>query len=95
MYGGSPMRGVWVGLVIGVVAAAGCTGTPKREMRQNPHQEELVGPAEGTYLEPRVADRDQPILQPKNNTPNFNTGSLPSPGGPSSSPGMTPGATKR
>jgi len=90
------MRGVWVALVVGVVAAVGCTNTPKREMRQNPHQEELVGPADGTYLEPRAADRDQPILQPKAGMTGLNSGAgMPTPGGPSQGPGMNPGMSKR
>jgi hypothetical protein len=90
------MRGIWTALVVGVIAAAGCTSGPKREMRQNPQHEELVGPPNGTYLEPRAADRDQPILQPKNGAPVMNTsGGMPSPSGPSSGPGMTPGASRR
>jgi hypothetical protein len=88
------MRGLWVTLIIGVVAAVGCTSTPKREMRQNPNQEELVGPPDGTYMEPRAADRDQPILQPKAGM-GMNPGSMQTPGGPATAPGMTPGAARR
>ncbi|HEX3147402.1 MAG TPA: hypothetical protein VHR66_04920 [Gemmataceae bacterium] len=88
------MRAVWVALVIGALATTGCISKPKREMRQNPKQEELVGPPDGTYLTPREADRDQPILQPKTNTPGLNTG-MQTPGASPSGPGMSPGSTRR
>ena len=87
------MRGVWLILAAGVIGAAGCTNTPKREMRQVT-SEELVGPPPGTYLEPRAADRDQPILQPKQNTPGLNTGGgMPGLGGPTG-PGSSPGGMR-
>jgi hypothetical protein len=88
------MRRAWLIVAAGMIAAIGCTNTPKREMKQVT-SEELVGPPPGTYTEPRVADRDQPILQPKQNTPGLNTGGpMPGLGGPSG-PGMSPGTARR
>ena len=81
------MRGVWLIVAAGLIAAVGCTNTPKREMRQVT-SEELVGPPPGTYMEPRAADRDQPILTPKQPTPGLNAaGAIPGLGG-AGGPGM-------
>lgn len=90
------MRGVWLVIALGV---AGCTTTPKREMRQ-PVQEELVSPSAG-YEVPPDYTRDQPLLQPKQPGPGLNTGAgapglgAGGPGGPASGPGMSPGAARR
>lgn len=85
------MRGVWLVIALGLV---GCTSTPKRQMRQ-PMPEELVSPPAGTYTTPPEANRDQPILQPKQSGPGAGMGpGSGSPAGPGASPGMMP-ATKR
>jgi hypothetical protein len=89
------MRGVWLIVSAGLIAALGCTNTPKREMRQSLGEEFPTIPA-GAYTEPRAADRDQPILQPKANTPSLNTGGVPGLGGPGGSGmGMSQGPMRR
>jgi hypothetical protein len=89
------MRGVWLGIAIGCVAAIGCTNTPKREMRQ-PQVEELTSPPQGTYLDPPDYTKDQPLLVPKNNTPGLNTPGMPGTGGPTGAGGpLGTSATRR
>jgi len=89
------MRGVWLVVATALIGGLGCTNTPKREMRQVT-SEELVSPPPGTFMEPRAADRDQPILQPKQNTPGMNTGAgMPGLGGPSGGMGSSPGGMRR
>ena len=92
------MRGVWIAIVVGLAGVAGCcTNTPKREMRQHVGEEFPTIPA-GEYLTPRQADRTEPILVPKGNSPGLNTpglGGPGGPGGPSTGPGMSPGGMRK
>jgi hypothetical protein len=73
----------WLALSAAALSLAGCTSTPKREMRP-PKTEELVTPPPGQYVAPRDdIPRDAPLISPKA-APNLNTN------GPNR-PGVTPG----
>ena len=84
------MKKAWIVVSAAVIALVGCGTTPKRQMRFQQGEEMPVIPP-NLYTNTPELPRDQPLLTPKSNTPNFNsTGAgrpganlpTPMPGGP-------------
>jgi hypothetical protein len=88
------MKGSWILVVAGVVAAAGCTTTPKRPMRATTGEEFPEIPP-GQYTTTRDLPRDRPLVAPKSNTPGLNTaGGMGGMRGPGPVPGTMPGGVR-
>jgi len=82
------MMKAWIVVSVATIALVGCGTTPKRQMRME-HGEEIPTIPPNLYTSTPDVPRDQPLLTPKTNTPNFNASApgrpslpTPTPGGP-------------